>query len=86
MLSIFFASLLLLSTKLTGISTKLKFLKDLDEILLKLCLSETVPVKSRTVLGPNKGIIKKGPSGTLNLARVDPKSFLSIAPYATLQF
>ena len=34
-----------------------------------------VPVNSLLVLGPISGIIRKGPSGTLYFANVDPISF-----------
>ena len=51
---------------------------ELEDKLAIICLSRTVPVKSLVVFGPIKGTIKKGPSETFNLARVDPKSLFLI--------
>ena len=51
--------------------------KDLGSTLAKFNFPEG-PFLMIPFLGPKKGTIKKGPSGTLILARVDPKSFFLI--------
>ena len=63
---------------LIGISAKYKSSIELGDKVDIFCLSRIVPVKSLVVFGPIKGTIKKGPSETLNLARVDPKSLFLI--------
>ena len=63
--------------KLTGDEKVVSSIKLEDKVAI-FCLSRIVPVKSLVVFGPIKGTIKKGPSETFNLARVDPKSLFLI--------